>query len=331
MQDLKDTLRESGEFLKRQERAIASRLALLPAGNIKAKKKGGRTYYYLQHRQGRSVKTDYLGKAIPPGLRERLAERKRLEKELVRVRESLKLLREKPDKATDLVDPLLAILRKLTEEGAWEAGLTLIGSWCFLLYQKYLPVEKYPFKTDDLDILVPRPFKGRAFDLPGYLERLGFSQHFNADGSTYFSGNRMRIEFLAEEGRERKGRRRAVREIAVVPQELRHLDILFKEPMILKVARGVRARVPAPADFLLHKLVIGIRPERRAKMEKDLRQAVYTAKYVLSDPSESERLVRHWRSLSGKRQASMIKAVDKARDLVPLEQGTIQRLKELLA
>ena len=65
------------------------------------------------------------------------------------------------ERAADLVDPLVAILRKLTEEKAWDAGFEIIGSWCFLLYQRHLPMEKYPFKTEDLDILIPRPFKGR--------------------------------------------------------------------------------------------------------------------------------------------------------------------------
>jgi hypothetical protein len=331
MQDIKDTLRESGEFLRDQERSIASRLAQLPAGNIRTKKKGAGVYFYLQYRRGRSVKTDYLGKTIPAGLREKLAERKRLEKELGRVRESLRLLREKPGRTTDLVDPLLAILRRLTEEKAWDAGLTLIGSWCFLLYQKYLPVEKYALKTDDLDILVPRPFQGKAFDLGKYLERLGFSRHFNADGSTYFAGNRMKIEFLAKEGREGRRPSHALTEMAIVPQELRYLDMLFAEPLILKVARGVRARVPAPADFLLHKLVIGTLPERRAKKEKDLRQAVYTAKYVMSDKPETDRLVRHWQDLPAKWKARIRKAIDEARDITPLEQGVLQRLKEILA
>lgn len=330
MQDIKDTLHESREFLRGQERTIVSRLALLPKGNIKTKKKADRIYFYLQYRRGRSVKTDYLGKAVPAGLREKLAERKRLEKELGRVREGLRLLRAKPGQTTDLVEPLLAILRKLTEEKAWEAGLTLIGSWCFLLYQKYLPVEKYALKTDDLDILVPRPFKGKAFDLAGYLERLGFTQHFNADGSTYFAGNRMKIEFLAKEGREGRRRLPILSEMAIVPQELRYLDMLFAEPLVLKVAKGVRARVPAPADFLLHKLIIGIRPERRAKKEKDLRQAVYTAKYVLSDKAESDRLARHWRDLPPRWKVRTRKAIAEARDIVPLERGVLQRLEEVL-
>jgi len=330
MEDIKDTLRESREFFRGQEGSIAARLAVLPKGSVKSIKKGGELYFYLQYRKGRSVKTDYLGKEVPAELREKLAERKRLEKELGRVRERLNLLRTRRDNETDFVDPLLAILRKLTEEKAWDAGLEIIGSWCFLLYQKHFPIEKYALKTDDLDILIPRPLKGKAFDLAGYLQRLGFSQHFNADGSTYFSGGGMKVDFLAKEGREGVKRPRLVRGMAVTPQELRYLEILFAEPLVLKVARGVKAKVPAPAAFLLHKLVVSTLPERRGKKEKDLRQAVYVAKYALTDRAESARLVRLWQGLPRKWKARVRKALDEAWNAVPLEQRIVQRMREVL-
>ncbi len=329
MQDIKDTLNESRQFLKEQARSLAGRLAVLPKGRVKAAKKGRDVYFYLQYRQGRSVKTDYIGKEVPAELRAKLAERKRLEKELVRVREGLRLLKSGRGSEADLVDPLLSILRKLTQEKAWDAGLEIVGSWCFLLYQRYFPMERYALKTDDLDILIPRPFKGKAFDLAGYLQSLGFSQRFNADGSIYFAGDRMRVDFLAKEGREGHRRGRFIREIAVAPQELRYLEVLFSDPIVLKVARGVRARVPAPAAFLLHKLVVATRPERRNKREKDLRQAVYVAKYALSDPSESVRLRRLWQGLPPRWKARIRRAVNEAEAAVPLESGVIARLKNI--
>lgn len=331
MEDIKDTLRESREFFRGQEGSIAARLAVLPKGSVKSIKKGGELYFYLQYRKGRSVKTDYLGKNVPAELRVKLAERKRLEKELGLVRERLRLLGTRRDKETDFVDPLLAILRKLTKEKAWDAGLEIIGSWCFLLYQKHFPMEKYALKTDDLDILIPRPLKGKAFDLAVYLQRLGFSQHFNADGSTYFAGGGMKVDFLAKEGREGLKRSRLVKGMAVAPQELRYLEILFVEPLVLKVARGVKAKVPAPAAFLLHKLVVSTLPERRGKGEKDLRQAVYVAKYALTDRVESGRLVRLWQGLPRKWKARVRKALDEAWHAMPLEQRIVQRMREVLS
>jgi hypothetical protein len=36
---------------------------------------------------------------------------------------------------------------------------------------------------------------------------LGFSQHFNADGSMYFTGNRMKVEFVTRSGEAGRARR----------------------------------------------------------------------------------------------------------------------------
>lgn len=330
MDDVKDTLRESRAFFREQERSLAARLAVLPRGRVRADRKGWETYFYLQYRKGRSVKTDYLGKAVRADLRAKLAERKRLEKELALIREKLKLLRTRREDA-DLVDPLLSILRALTKERAWDSGLEIIGSWCFLLYQKHFPMERYALKTDDLDILIPRPFEGKAIGLAGSLQRLGFIQHFHADGSVYFAGSGMKVDFLTKGGRESSKRPRLGKGLAGAPQELRYLEILLAEPMVLKVARGVKAKVPTPAAFLLHKLIVATLPERRVKREKDLRQAVYVAKYVLTDRLESDRLLRLWNGLPRKWKGRVGKALDEARQTVPLEQGVVAHLQEILA
>jgi len=329
MDDVKNTLQESRAFYRGQERSLAARLAVLPKGRVRADRKGEVTYFYLQYRKGRSVKTDYLGKTVPADLREKLAERKRLEKELALVRDKLKLLRTRREEV-DLVDPLFSILKTLTKEHAWDAGLEIIGSWCFLLYQKHYPMERYALKTDDLDILIPRPFKGKAIDLAGSLQRLGFLPHFNADGSTYFAGSGMKVEFLTREGRYGAEHARLVKGLAVVPQGLRYLEILFANPVVLKVARGVKAKVPAPAAFLLHKLIVATLSERRAKREKDLRQAVYVGKFVLSERSERARLLRLWRELPRTWKVRAGKALEQARQALPLEQGVVARLRQVL-
>jgi hypothetical protein len=328
MRDFEDTRRENEEFFRDQTRMIEARLALLPRGQIKSKRKGSEVYYYLQYRKGSSVKTDYVGKNVPDSLDEMLRERARLEKELKRVREALRTMKAGGEGAADLVDPLVAILRKLTEEKAWDAGFEIIGSWCFLLYQRHLPMEKYPLKTEDLDILIPRPFRGRVFDLAEFLQRLGFVQHFNPNGSTFFSGNGMKVEFLAKEGRPRMKGARESELFGVTPQELRFLEILFEEPLVLKVARGVRVKVPAPAAFLIHKLIISTRPGRSKKRDKDIRQAIYVAQYALLNEAEADRLKRLWHGLPQKWKARVDRALEVAKDVVPLQGGVITRLRK---
>ncbi len=329
MQDLKDTQKENREFLREEERRIAARLALLPKGRIRLKKIGGEAYYYLQYRKNRTVKTDYIGKEVPALLRDSLAERERLQKELRRVREGLRLLRSGRTPEADLTDPLLAILRRLTEKGLWDAGLEIIGSWCFLLYQRHLPMKKYPMKTEDLDILVPWPYKGKTFDFAAYLQRLGFSQQFHPDGSMFFTGNRMKVEFLTRERRKTAQSQRYVKEMAVTPQGLRFLDILSVEPMVLKVDRGIRAKVPDPSAFLLHKLIISMLPKRRSKKEKDIRQAIYTANFVLAKKPETAKLARLWAGLPRGWKTKIKRSLSQAMDIVPLEKGIIERLRHL--
>jgi len=330
MQDLRNTLEESLSFYREQEKQISARLALLPKGRIKSKIIGKKNYHYLQYRKGKSIKSDYIGKKVPAELLERLKERSRLEKELHRIREGLKLLRSRQKKETDLTEPLRSILGLLTKNKLWDSGLEIIGTWCFLLYQKHLPMTKYPLKTEDLDILIPLPYRGRTFDLGGYLKSLGFSQNFYPDGSMYFSGNMMKVEFIAREKVDGLHPSPFIKEIAVTPQLLRFVDILFAEPVILKVARGIKARVPSPPAFTLHKLIIATRFRRQSKKEKDIRQAVYTGKYVLAEKSEKDKLLRLWASFPPSWKNKVKLALRMAVDIVPLEHSVILQLLKTL-
>jgi hypothetical protein len=123
------------------------------------------------------------------------------------------------------------------------------------------------------------------------LQRLGFSQHFNPDGSMYFTGGGIRVEFVTRERRDGTRPPRHIKEIALTPQELRYLDILLADPIVLKLGQGIRAKVPSPSAFLLHKLFLAARPERRDKKEKDIKQAVYVGQYALAEKPETARLL----------------------------------------
>jgi hypothetical protein len=330
MDDLKNTLSENAAFYRDQERKISARLALLPKGRIRSRAIGGESYYYLEYRKGRSVKTDYIGKTVPQELKESLEERARLEKELPRLREALRLLRSERKGEVDLAGAVMDILRAMTRHRLWEAGFEIIGSWCFLLYQKHLPMPSYPLRTEDLDILVPRPFKGKPFDLSELMQRLGFSQHFNPDGSMVFTGNRMKVEFVTKERRDGSLPPRHVREIALTPQELRYVDILAADTVVLKIGPGIRARVPSPSGFLLHKLFLAGRPDRRGKKEKDIKQAVYVGRYALTEAAETARLLRLWAGLPKKWKPLIRRSLVQAKDLMPLEATAVERLLELL-
>lgn len=326
MRDLSESQRENIDYFRRQAELITARLALLPKGAIKTKKIGQETFYYLQYRLGRKVKDDYIGKKIPRSLRDKLAERKRLEKQLAETGEALRALNDRKKRETDLVEPLRSVLLGMTKNKLWESGLEIIGSWCFLLYQRVLPFEKYPFKTLDLDILIPLPYRGKPFDLAGFLRRLGFSDTFNLDGSVSFSGNNMKIEFLGPERGDGLKPPKPVGELRITPQMLHYVDILFKDPLLLKIAKGTKALVPTPAAFTVHKLMIANHFRRTNKKEKDIRQAVYAAKYVLSEKVELEKLLRIWETLPRSWKTKARRAIADAVQILPQEEGTIRSL-----
>lgn len=156
MEDLKNVLQENLAYYREQEKIIVSRLSLLPKGRIKEKKINGDLYFYLQYRKGKKVVDEYIGKEVPAELRENLEERKLLEAELKKVNEAVRLLKEKKEPESDFIAPINDILAKFTQAGIWESGIEIIGTWCFLLYRKHLPIEKYPLQTGDIDFLSKR-------------------------------------------------------------------------------------------------------------------------------------------------------------------------------
>ncbi len=92
MEVLKGILNESKDYYKKEQKELNKELSKLPKGSIKKRKFGNGFYYYLQHREGEKVIHDYLGKSEPKELIKKIKRRKALEKELKKVKESLKLL-----------------------------------------------------------------------------------------------------------------------------------------------------------------------------------------------------------------------------------------------
>ena len=87
---------------------------------------------------------------------------------------------------------------------------------------------------------------------------------------------------------------------------------------------------PDPSAFLLHKLAIATHSARRNKKEKDIRQAVYTANFVLAEKSETAKLAELWAGLPKGWKAKIRRSLSQAPDILPLEKEVIERLQYLL-
>jgi hypothetical protein len=93
MRVLQGILNESKEYYVQIEKDILNRLSRLAQGNIKKRIVNGKEYFYLQKRNKEKVEQKYIGKVFPEKIAKEVKERGLLQKELKKVRESLKILK----------------------------------------------------------------------------------------------------------------------------------------------------------------------------------------------------------------------------------------------
>lgn len=318
---LKKTLEENARYYRLQERETLAALSGLPKGSIKEKRTASGTYYYLQHRLRGKMVQRYLGRRFPEEIAGQIERRKQLRKQLNEVRGALRMLGRKTD--DDLLEPVRDFLMALGERGLWEDGAEVVGSWCFRIYQQYLGVRSYPVHIDDIDILIPLPWKGRTIDLAELLRRMGFVEHFHVDGSTSYIRPGLRVDFLSPRRRPRKTKGTG---LGVVPQELVFIDLLLERPLRLKLMAGVWVRVPAPAAFVLHKLIVADRRSAPDKREKDLIQALSVARFVLGSEEQREELLEAWAGMIASWRKKVLASLSRAARDFPLEEDVVEAL-----
>ena len=322
---LKQTLEENAQYYRIQEQEILAALAGLVRGSIKTKKAGNGTYYYLQYRQGGKVIQRYLGRQFPEEIANQITRRKQLKKQLADVRSALKLLGKKPKE--DLIDPIKDLVVTLSNLGLWENGAEIVGSWCFRIYQQFLGVRSFPVRTDDIDILLPLPWRGRALDLAEILRKLGFVEHFHADGSTSYLRPGLKVEFLSKRTSSQKTKKQIM---GVVPQELAFVDMLLRSPVRIQLMAGIYIRVPAPSAFVIHKLIVADRRVKKDKREKDLIQALSTARLVLGSEVYRKEIRDVWNAMIKSWQKKAMRSLERAKGDYPLEHGIVTSLIECL-
>jgi len=214
-----------------------------------------------------------------------------------------------------MIDLIQKILRIFEENGLWDDGVELIGSWCFQLYQKHYGVENYPLRTIDIDFLIPSPFKGKKkIDIAALLEPLGFKPGFNSDGSVYLWGPELKVEFLtAERGRgEEKGKE--IKNLSIKATPLRFVDMLFKDPVRVK-EQGVEVLIPNPICFAIHKLLISARRKNKDKKSKDLEHAILTL-----EASEANQIADYYKGLPDPWKRSILRTLGAVKRTMPLHE-----------
>ena len=168
------------------------------------------------------------------------------------------------------------VLQRLATAGVLE-DIVLIGSWCLEGYRSYFD-RKTPLtalRTRDIDFLVPRPTHiRRSVDVPGLLAELGFVTDFHRGGYLRLMHPELIVEFLVPERGRGTSQPVRVSQFKVNAQALRFLNILA-DHTVTGTVEGVQVRLPHPAVFALHKLLIAPRRQGKpSKQAKDVEAAV---------------------------------------------------------
>lgn len=155
-------------------------------------------------------------------------------------------------------DIFLAVLDVFAELGLLD-DLILVGSWTHLLFREYLgdPKAVPPIRTTDADFLVTHPEKERKkVDFPAAIKKLGFLEKYGyVNGTAKYVHDELDLEFLANKVGKGEVNVYDVKPLGIKAHTIRYLSML--EAYAIEVPFQLyKVRVPEPAAYALHKLLI---------------------------------------------------------------------------
>lgn len=197
------------------------------------------------------------------------------------------------------------VLERLDKEGVLQHVL-LIGSWCMLAYKDYFAEIPYQpaIRTRDIDLLVPLPPKfTRKVDIENLLRDLDFVVSFKGrQGFIQLVHSELMLEFLVPERGRGFDKPYPLPKLGVNAQAIRYLDFLTKK-VIKASLENIAIKVPHPACFALHKIMVSVRRSSPSKSENDYRQGVYVLRCLIDNKEQrvvrrvAGKLPRKWQGL----------------------------------
>jgi len=169
---------------------------------------------------------------------------------------------------------LFKILGLLEKEGILK-HLIIAGSWCLYFYKFYYN-KKQPIvslRTRDVDFLLPDPKSiTKEVNLPELLKDLGFVIDYRGEqGYIRLVHPTVFIEFLVPERGKGFDKAFPLPKLGLNAQALRFIDILYIKTITVKI-KDVKVRLPNPACFLLHKIIVFKRRTEKDKRSKEIEQ-----------------------------------------------------------
>ena len=205
-------------------------------------------------------------------------------------------------------DLCVEVLRRLDNAGVLR-DVVLVGSWCTLFYRDFFRTTQYrtSLKTRDMDLLIPEPSTIEAqTDVAELLKDLGFVVGFTgSEGYIRLEHPELIVEFLVPERGRGSNKPYRLPQLHLNAQPLRFLEFLAQNTITADV-EGVSVRLPHPANFALHKLVVLSRRADRAKQAKD-REAAMKVLEALIDKGQDDSIREAFGSMPRRWQSKVTK------------------------
>lgn len=249
-----------------------------PPGSIAVK---GKRYVYVTTKDGSARVEKYLGLAADPAVQQEMERAKHAAERAKSLRNTVALLKRGRFPAPSLA--LGRILEVLANAGLFKRGMTLVGTGAYQTYAGatgyYLPSATYA--TNDADLSVAEFLPGTdEEDIESILKRANptFRPVWHAQDKlprAFRSSDGFTVDILTRKGRSQGPVLVEALGCAAVPLSFQEFPVEEAIETVALYGTGVLVRVPTPARFAVHKLLVAQRRKETetAKRQKDLRQA----------------------------------------------------------
>lgn len=255
-----------------------------------------RRYWYHQVWVGRKRVQKALGPETPVLLEEIGRRKKEADQWRRQNRKRQQIVRSLKAALGMTTDPVTGrVMARLSEAGVFDAGAILIGTHAYMTYGPMLGVKlaQSNLRTGDIDF--------GAIDVAAADVKMSFSEAVQSADSAFFvvparpgskistalkyQGGEVRVELLTPLKKGRPWQPEIIKSLKFGAQRAPYLDYLIEETVDATYlsGAGVRVKVPHPARFAWHKLVVAANRDvgGYAKALKDVAQAAELFRVLL--------------------------------------------------
>ena len=217
-------------------------------------------------------------------------------------------------------DLVVQVLTRFEENNILDK-IVLVGSWCIPLYKDYFSAVRYytPIRTRDIDFMIPLRTKfAPGGSIPAMLRDLGFVITVDSlSGNMKLEHHEFSVEFLVPDIGRGLPSPHNIPSLNINAQPLRYLNLLADKLITVKVS-SIDLRVPHPALFALHKLIVSGRRTKPEKQEKDVSDGLRIM-HALVDIKDTDYLIEKYRSLPASWRKEILSVLEGEEELVLID------------